>query len=87
MKTQITDLFGLKIYSENGMYVGEIEDIFLDIDSKRIESLAVGNLTSEIAELGTHRGIKIPFRLVKSVSDVVVIRHIPRLFHGASDLQ
>ena len=86
MKTQITDLFGLKIYSENGMYVGEIEDILLDIDSKRIESLAVGNLTSGIGELGSHRGVKIPFRLVKSVSDVVVIRHIPQLFHGADEL-
>jgi len=87
MKAQITDLFGLKIYSENGMYIGEIEDLFLDIDSKRIESLAVGNLTSEIGDLGTHRGVKIPFRLVKSISDVVVIRHIPQLFHGTEELK
>ena len=87
MKAQITDLFGLKIYSENGMYVGEIEDLFIDIDSKRIESLAVGNLTSEIGDLGTHRGVKIPFRLVKSISDVVVIRHIPQLFHGTEELK
>jgi sporulation protein YlmC with PRC-barrel domain len=41
MNAQITDLFGLKIYSENGMYIGEIEDLFLDLDSNRIESLAV----------------------------------------------
>jgi sporulation protein YlmC with PRC-barrel domain len=86
MKTQITDLFGLKIYSENGMYVGEVEDIFLDIDSKRIEALAVGNLAPDICDLGTYRGVKIPFRLVKSVSDVVVIRHIPQLFNPAAEL-
>jgi sporulation protein YlmC with PRC-barrel domain len=87
MNAQITDLFGLKIYSENGMYVGEVEDLFLDIDSKRIEALAVGSLTPEVGDLGTYRGVKIPFRLVKSISDVVVIRHIPQLFQGTDELK
>ena len=30
MKNQITDLIGLKIYSENGMFIGEVDDIILD---------------------------------------------------------
>jgi sporulation protein YlmC with PRC-barrel domain len=41
---------------ENGMFIGEVEDIILDIDSKRIDSLAVGKLNPEVMELKTHRG-------------------------------
>ena len=86
MKNQITDLIGLKIYSENGMFIGEVEDIILDIDSKRIDSLAAGKLNNEVIELKSHKGIKIPYRLVKSISDVIVIRHIPNMFKQESDL-
>lgn len=86
MKNQITDLIGLKIYSENGMFIGEVEDIILDIDSKRIDSIAAGKLNNEVMELKSHKGIKIPYRLVKSISDVIVIRHIPNMFKQESDL-
>jgi sporulation protein YlmC with PRC-barrel domain len=86
MKNQITELIGLKIYSENGTFIGEVEDLVLDIDSKRIDSVAAGKLNPDVIELKTHKGIKIPFRLVKSISDVVVIRHIPNMFRDDADL-
>lgn len=86
MKNQITDLIGLKIYSENGTFIGEIEDLVLDIDSKRIDSVAAGKLNPEVIEIKTHKGIRIPFRLVKSISDVVVIRHIPNMFKDNTEL-
>ncbi len=86
MKNQITDLIGLKIYSENGMFIGEVEDLVLDIDSKRIDSIGAGKLNPEVIEVKTHQGIKIPFRIVKSISDVVVIRHIPNMFRTETDL-
>ncbi|KAF5085506.1 PRC-barrel domain-containing protein [Methanospirillum sp. J.3.6.1-F.2.7.3] len=86
MKNQITDLIGLKIYSENGMFIGEVDDIILDIDSKRIDALAVGKLNPEVIEVKTHKGVKVPYRLVKSISDVIVIRHVPQLFRSDGDL-
>jgi sporulation protein YlmC with PRC-barrel domain len=86
MKNQITDLIGLKIYSENGTFIGEVDDLVLDIDSKRIDSIAAGKMNPEVVELKTHKGIRIPFRLVKSISDVVVIRHIPNMFRDQTEL-
>lgn len=86
MKDQITNLIGLKIYSENGMFIGEVEDLVLDIDSKRMDAIAAGKLNPELVEIKTHKGIKIPYRLVKSISDVVVIRHIPNMFRSDADL-
>ena len=86
MKNQITDLIGLKIYSENGMFIGEVDDIILDIDSKRIDAIAVGKLNPEVIEVKTHKGVKVPYRLVKSISDVIVIRHIPHMFKSDGEL-
>ena len=86
MKNQITDLIGLKIYSENGMFIGEVDDIILDIDSKRIDALAAGKLNPEVIEIKSHKGVKVPYRLVKSISDVIVIRHIPHMFRSEGEL-
>ncbi|MFZ1958663.1 MAG: PRC-barrel domain-containing protein, partial [Methanoregula sp.] len=44
METQITDLFGLAIYADKGMYIGEVDDVVIDVDSKKIESLVVGKV-------------------------------------------
>ncbi len=34
METQITDLFGLQIYTDKGMFVGEVEDVVIDVDQQ-----------------------------------------------------
>ncbi len=83
MRTQITDLIGLRVYTESGVYVGEVEDIVLDIDAKRIDGLAIGSLNKDLIDVKKHKGIRIPYRLVKSVSDVVVLRNIPTMFKGS----
>ena len=50
METQITDLFGLSIYTDKGMYIGEVEDVVIDVDSKKIESLVVGKVNDQLFE-------------------------------------
>ena len=39
MQTQLTELFGLLIYTDKGMFVGEVEDVLIDVDQKKIESI------------------------------------------------
>lgn len=80
MKTQITELFGLSVYTDKAVYVGDIEDVVIDVDGKKMDSIAVGNLNPEFVEVKGFRGIKIPYRMIKSIGDVVVVRHIPRAF-------
>ena len=80
MRLQITDLIGLKIYTETGVYVGEVDDVVLNIDAKRIEALATSKLNPDIFDIEGKKGIKLPFRLIKSISDVVVLRYIPNMF-------
>ncbi|MDT8358572.1 MAG: PRC-barrel domain-containing protein [Methanomicrobiaceae archaeon] len=84
MKTQITDLFGMQVYTDKAVYVGDVDDIVIDIDTKKIESLAVGNLNQELMELKGFRGVRIPYRIIKSIGDIVLIRHLAGAFHRTS---
>ena len=83
METQITDLFGLQIYTDKGMFVGEVEDVVIDVDSKKMEGLVVGKVNDQLFELKNYKGLKIPYRIISAIDDIVLIRHLPGAFAGS----
>jgi sporulation protein YlmC with PRC-barrel domain len=80
MRTQITELFGLSVYTEKSLLVGEVEDVIIDIEGKKMESLVVGKLNQELVDIKNYKGLKIPFRIIRSIGDIVLIRHLPGAF-------
>ena len=80
MKTQITDVLGLSVYTERAIFVGDVDDVVIDLDRKSIKALALGNLNMDIIDIKGYKGMQIPFRMIKSVGDVILIRHMPGIF-------
>jgi sporulation protein YlmC with PRC-barrel domain len=84
MDTQITDLFGLQIYTDKGMFVGEVEDVVIDVDQKKMEAIVVGKVNDQLFEMKNFKGLKIPYRIISAIDDIVLIRHLPGAFTGGS---
>jgi sporulation protein YlmC with PRC-barrel domain len=84
MESQITDLFGLQIYTDKGMFVGEVEDVVIDVDNKKMEGIVVGKVNDQLFELKNFKGLKIPYRIISAIDDIVLIRHLPGAFAGGS---
>ena len=84
MEAHITELFGLQIYTDKGMFIGEVEDVVIDVDSKKIESVVVGKVNDQLFELKNYKGLKIPYRIISAIDDIVLIRHLPGAFSGGS---
>jgi len=80
MENQITDLFGLQIYTDKGMFIGEVEDVVLDVDSKKVEAIVVGKVNDQLFELKNYKGLKIPYRIISAIDDIVLVRHLPGAF-------
>jgi len=76
MQDEITRLVGRDVYSNNGVFVGRIEDVQLDIDERRISGLALGESNDELFETGGDKGVIIPYRWVSAVGDIVIIKDI-----------
>jgi sporulation protein YlmC with PRC-barrel domain len=75
---EITSLVGREVYSNNGVFVGEVEDLRLDLDAEVVNGLALSALNPTLfseAETGS-RGVIVPYRWVRSVGDVVLISHV-----------
>ena len=75
---EITSLVGREVYSNNGVFVGEVEDLRLNIDGQTVTGLALGSLNSELfseADRGS-QGVIVPYRWVRAVGDVILINDV-----------
>ncbi len=74
---EITSLVGREVYSNNGVFVGEVEDLRLDVDGEAVTGLALGGLNSELfADNDDHVGIIVPYRWVRAVGDIVLVNDV-----------
>jgi sporulation protein YlmC with PRC-barrel domain len=75
---EITSLVGREVYSNNGVFVGEIEDIQLNLDAETVTGLALSELNVELfsREMTGKKGVIVPYRWVRAVGDVVLINDV-----------
>ena len=75
---ELTTLVGREVYSNNGVFVGEVEDIRLDLDRQTVTGLALGRLNNEL--FGTRvepgKGVLLPYRWVRAVGDVILVNDV-----------
>ncbi len=84
---EITTLVGREVYSKNGVFVGEVEDIRLDLDRQTVTGLALHQLNNELfsSEARSARGVIVPYRWVQAVGDVVIVNDIIERLHQHDD--
>jgi sporulation protein YlmC with PRC-barrel domain len=75
---EITSLVGREVYSNNGVFVGEIEDIQLDLQREAVTGLALGGVNRDLfdARVSGSEGVIVPYRWVRAVGDVVLVNDV-----------
>ena len=72
---EITSLVGREVYSNDGVFVGEVEDLRLDMTDERVTGLALGQINRDLFDdrLEGANGVLLPYRWVRAVGDVVLV--------------
>ena len=75
---EITSLVGREVYTNNGVFVGEVEDLKLDLDAQSVTGLAVGSLSAALFEHEARQGqgVIVPYRWVRAVGDVILVADV-----------
>lgn len=68
---KVSEVIGLKVYTDSGDYFGEIEEA--NIHDNKIEGWRIRVLGNMSAILSGARGVIIPQQFVKAVSDIFII--------------
>ena len=84
---EITTLVGREMYSNNGVFVGEIEDVRLNLDQEVVTGLAVGEINRELfsTQVDPGKGVLVPYRWVRSVGDVVLVNDVVERMNSDDD--
>ncbi|TDA27127.1 MAG: photosystem reaction center subunit H [Archaeoglobi archaeon] len=87
MTGEITTLFGMKVFTDEGRYVGKIEDVIVDTNASAISGIVVVEYNKALIDSHA-RGVVIPYRLVKAVGDIVIIRDVfQKRFQSVAELR
>ena len=84
---EITTLVGREVYTKNGVFVGEVEDLRLDMDRQSVTGLALREVNDELfgPDVRSSRGVILPYRWVQAVGDVVIINDVVERLDSDTD--
>jgi sporulation protein YlmC with PRC-barrel domain len=84
---EITNVVGREVYSNNGVFVGEVEDVKLDLDRQSVTGLALSELSEELFgdRVPPTKGVMVPYRWVRAVGDVILINDVIERLEDADE--
>lgn len=70
----VTDIIGLDVYTKNGVYIGEVDDIRLDFNQTKSTGVALKDINPELLKVvdNSRDGVVIPYTWVDSIHDIVI---------------
>ena len=74
----ITEMFNKDVFTDKGLYCGKISDMEFDLSRFKVRAMVIevakGTFLGKV--VGGKKGIIVPFQMVQSIGDIVLIKHI-----------
>ena len=75
MLEEISNIKGLEVYTHNGIFLGYADRYVIDPADRRVTGIFMENASPVLVDAGV--SIKIPYRWVQSVGDIIILRTFP----------
>ena len=74
----LSDIIEKDVFTHKGIYSGRVSDIILDLERFRVKSIVVDAVKGSFLAkfVGNKKGVVVPFEMIQSIGDVVIIKHI-----------
>ncbi len=74
----ISEMFNKDVFTDKGFYCGKVSDMEFDLSRFKVRSVVIevakGTFLGKV--VGGKKGIIVPFQMIQSIGDVVLIKHI-----------
>jgi len=74
----IGNMFGKDVFTTKGFYAGKVSDMEFDLSRFKVRSVVIeaakGGMLGQM--VGGKKGIIVPYPMIQSIGDVVLIKHI-----------
>ncbi|NOZ81753.1 MAG: photosystem reaction center subunit H [Candidatus Micrarchaeota archaeon] len=73
----MSEMFGKDVFTDRGVYCGKVYDVKIDLSKFRVKSLVIEARGPFLANIvAGKKGVVVPYHMVNSIGDVVIIKHI-----------
>src|SRR5512137_3137223 len=76
MLEEASNLIGLQVYTSQGMFLGTVGNLVVEVDENKVQGLFVNNTNPLLVE--GSKAVNVPFRWISAIGDVVILRYFPK---------
>jgi sporulation protein YlmC with PRC-barrel domain len=84
MHAEMTSLFGLNVYTDKGLYVGNVNDVVIETADRLVTGLALTKVNQELFDV-SREGVILPYRWVLAIGDIVLVKQVGALRISCKD--
>jgi len=85
MLEEIGEITGLDIYGPNGIFIGKADKMVIDPSIRAVTGIIISEPSPVIADPGII--IKIPYRWVQSIGDIIILKVFPGYVHSDGQVE
>ncbi|MBM4237096.1 MAG: photosystem reaction center subunit H [Euryarchaeota archaeon] len=76
MLEEASELIGLQVYTPNGIFVGNVNNLVIELEKKCVDGLFISETNPLLVE--DSKAVNIPFRWIQAVGDIVLLKYFPK---------
>ena len=76
MLAEISELIGLQVYTKDAVFLGNVNNVILDVEGQTIEGLFIGGTNPLLIE--DSQSVSVPFRWINSIGDIILLKYFPK---------
>ncbi|MEM0343342.1 MAG: PRC-barrel domain-containing protein [Thermoplasmata archaeon] len=76
MLEEASELIGLQVYTSQGIFLGTVSNLVVEVDENKVQGLFVTNTNPLLVE--GSKAVNIPYRWISAIGDIVILRYFPK---------
>lgn len=76
MLEEASELIGLQVYTNKGIYLGTVNNLVVELDESRVQGLFINETNPLLVE--NSKAVNVPYRWIGAVGDIVLLKYFPR---------
>ena len=76
MLTEVSEIIGLQVYTKQGTFLGNVNNVIIDVDTQKIDGVFLNGTNPLLVEGG--RSVSVPYRWIQCIGDIILLRSFPK---------
>lgn len=76
MLEEASELIGMQVYTPNGVFLGNVNNLVIDVESRKVDGLFISESNPLLVE--DSKAVNVPFRWIQAIGDVILLKYFPK---------